>query len=122
MDGEGNHHWRHGIAEVHGLETPIVNITLAFEANYTEVVSTGNGPAKEMTYYVRERWQLERKRDVLSLPPGKATALHCPKCGAPLQKNTVGACAFCGTRIESGEFQWYVRGIALLAARTVANV
>ncbi|HEY0430964.1 MAG TPA: TIM44-like domain-containing protein, partial [Pyrinomonadaceae bacterium] len=102
------------IAELHGLETPVVNITLAFEANYTEVVSTNNGPPKEMTYYVRERWQLERKRDVLSLPPGKATALHCPKCGAPLQKNTVGACAFCGIRIESGEFQWYVRGIALL--------
>jgi endogenous inhibitor of DNA gyrase (YacG/DUF329 family) len=102
------------IAELHGLDTPTVNLTLSFEANYTEVVSTNNGPAKEMTYYVRERWQLERKREVLSLPPGKATALHCPKCGAPLQKDTVGACAFCGTRIESGEFQWYVRGIALL--------
>ena len=69
-----------------------------------------------MTYYVRERWQLERNRDVLSPPPAQATALHCPKCGAPLQKDTVGACAFCGTRIESGEFQWYVRGIALLGS------
>jgi endogenous inhibitor of DNA gyrase (YacG/DUF329 family) len=102
------------VADLRGLEAPIVHITLSFEANYTEVVSTNNGPAKEMTYYVRERWQLERKRDVQSLPPAQATALHCPKCGAPLQKNTVGACAFCGTRIESGEFQWYVRGIGLL--------
>ena len=67
-----------------------------------------------MTYYVRERWELERKRDVLSPPPAQATALHCPRCGAPLQKDTVGACAFCGTRIESGEFQWYVREIGLL--------
>jgi endogenous inhibitor of DNA gyrase (YacG/DUF329 family) len=102
------------IAEVRGLETAIVNITLSFAANYTEVVSTNQDATKEMSYYVQERWLLERKRDVLSLPPARATALHCPKCGAPLQKNTVGACAFCGTRIESGEFQWYVRGIGLL--------
>ncbi len=108
---------------VGGLETPLVTISLVFETNYTEVVSANGGAATatarsksgEMTYYVRERWQLERKRDVLSPPPAQATALHCPKCGAPLQKDTVGACAFCGTKIESGEFQWYVRGIGLLS-------
>ncbi|HEV7797698.1 MAG TPA: TIM44-like domain-containing protein [Pyrinomonadaceae bacterium] len=102
------------IADLRGLETPLVNISLLFETNYTEAVRTNGGKPTEMTYYVRERWQLERKRDVLSPPPARATALHCPKCGAPLQKDTVGACAFCGTRIESGEFQWYVRGISLL--------
>jgi hypothetical protein len=102
-------------ADMSGLETPLVNITLLFETNYTEVVNT-NGKPSEMTYYVRERWQLERKRDVLSPPPAQATALHCPRCGAPLQKDTVGACAFCGAKIESGEFQWYVRGIALLSS------
>jgi hypothetical protein len=68
-----------------------------------------------MSYYVRERWDLERKRDVLSPPPAQATALHCPRCGAPLQKDSVGACAFCLTKIDSGEFQWYVRNIALLS-------
>lgn len=98
------------IIEVRGLETPVVRINLFFETNYTEVTAAKS----EMTYYVRERWQLERKREVLSQPPARATALHCPKCGAPLQKDSVGACAFCGTRIESGEFQWYVRGINLL--------
>jgi len=102
--------------ELRGLETPNVNITLFFETNYTEVVAANGGQPAEMSYYVRERWQLERKRDVLSPPPAQATALHCPKCGAPLQKDTVGACAFCGTKIESGEFQWYVRQIALLSA------
>lgn len=108
------------VEDVRGLETPLVTINLVFETNYTEVVgSNGSGANKksgEMTYYVRERWQLERKRDVLSPPPKQATALHCPKCGAPLQKDTVGACAFCGTKIESGEFQWYVRGIGLLSS------
>ena len=103
------------IASMNGLETPTVNIVLLFETNYTEVVSTNGGAPAEMSYYVRERWHLERKRDVLSPPPALATALHCPKCGAPLQKDTVGACSFCGTKIESGEFQWYVRDIALLS-------
>ncbi|HEY2975670.1 MAG TPA: TIM44-like domain-containing protein [Pyrinomonadaceae bacterium] len=107
------------IEDVRGLEKPVVNISLLFETNYTEVTAANGRAAKEprgeMTYYVRERWQLERKRDVLSPPPAQATALHCPKCGAPLQKDTVGACAFCGTKVESGEFQWYVRGIGLLS-------
>jgi uncharacterized Zn finger protein (UPF0148 family) len=67
-----------------------------------------------MTYYVNEEWELERKRDVLSPPPAQATALHCPRCGAPLQRDTICACAFCGTKIDSGEFQWYVRTIGLI--------
>ena len=102
------------VADVRGLDTPLVQISVMFEANYTEVATKGNASA-EMSYYVRERWELERKRDVLSPPPAQATALHCPRCGAPLQKDTVGACAFCLTKIDSGEFQWYVRGITLLS-------
>jgi hypothetical protein len=102
------------IASVRGVASPLVNITLVFETNYTEVV-TQNGVDNETTYYVTERWLLERKRDVLSPSPAQAAALHCPKCGAPLQKDTVGACAFCGAKIESGEFQWYVRNVELLS-------
>jgi len=100
------------VDQMSGLETPTVQVGLIFESNYTEV--TGQNKA-EMTYYVIERWQLERKRDVLSPPPAQATALHCPRCGAPLQRDTVGACAFCGTKIDSGEFQWYVRSIELVS-------
>ena len=101
------------IAGVSGVDTPRVNISLVFEANYTEV-GNANNKVTEMTYYVRERWELERNRDVLSPTPSQATALHCPRCGAALQQDTTGACAFCGTRIDRGEFQWYVRNIALL--------
>ncbi|MGI9067427.1 MAG: TIM44-like domain-containing protein [Pyrinomonadaceae bacterium] len=103
------------IENVRGLETPLVNVSLVFESNYTEVVAVDSRAPAEMSYYVRERWELERRRDVLSPPPAQATALHCPRCGAPLQKDTVGACAFCGTRVDSGEFQWYVRSITLLS-------
>src|SRR5262249_13547727 len=103
------------VTDVRGLDTPLVQISVSFEANYTEVVK-GSGDAKsEMSYYVTETWELERKRDVLSPPPAQATALHCPRCGAPLQKDTVGACAFCHSKIESGEFQWYVRSVNLLS-------
>ena len=97
------------IVSVRGLETPTLIIEVQFDANYTEVVD-----GKQMTYYVVDRWQFERKRDVLSPPPEQATALHCPRCGAPLQKDNNGACAFCGAKIESGEFQWYVRSISTL--------
>ena len=98
------------VADVRGLDSPLVKISLVFEANYTEVINGTN----EMSYYVRERWELERDRDVLSPTPEQATALHCPRCGAALQQDTTGACAFCGTRIERGEFQWYVKNIILL--------
>lgn len=107
------------VAQVEGLATPLVRITLEFEANYTEVVASdksGAGASKQMSYYVRERWRLERKRDVLSPPPEQATALHCPRCAAPLEQDTVGACKFCGTKIDSGEFQWYARAVTLLSS------
>lgn len=103
------------VVDVRGLNTPVVGVSIEFEANYTEFTPREGDPRGEMSYYVRERWELERKRDVLSPTPEQATALHCPRCGAPLQKDTVGACAFCGTKIDSGEFQWYVRSIRTLS-------
>ena len=103
------------VLDVRGLESPTVGISVGFEANYTEFTPREGDPRGEMSYYVRERWELERKRDVLSPTPEQATALHCPRCGAPLQKDTVGACAFCGTKIDSGEFNWYVRSVSMLS-------
>jgi hypothetical protein len=97
------------VSSVRGLETPIVQIGVLFESNYTEVTPNG-----ESSFYIRERWDLERKRDVLSPEPEQARALHCPRCGAPLLRGNAGACAFCNTRIDSGEFQWYVSAITLL--------
>jgi hypothetical protein len=102
------------VADVRGLATPTVAVSIEFEANYTEFTPRDGDPRGEMAYYVRERWELERKRDLLSPQPAEATALHCPSCGAPLQKDTNGACAFCHTKVESGEFQWYVRSVRTL--------
>ncbi|HET7437609.1 MAG TPA: zinc-ribbon domain-containing transport protein [Thermoanaerobaculia bacterium] len=88
-----------------GLEGAMVEVDVEFEANYTELQDEPHG------YFVRERWTLERARDLLSPEPGKAKADHCPQCGAALQTRTDGACSFCGTRITSGQFQWFVRTI-----------
>ncbi len=97
------------VDDARGLDGPTVYATVAYEANYTEVVG---GSAK--SWYVRERWTLERQRDILSSPPEKAKADHCPRCGAALRTRTDGSCEFCGAKIESGAFQWFVRSISLV--------
>lgn len=102
------------VQEVQVESEAFINISVDFEANYTEIAGE-NHSRSERGYYVQERWILERKRDVLSPPPAQATALHCPRCGAALMKDTNGACAFCGARIDSGEFQWFVTSIQLLS-------
>src|SRR5256886_10474893 len=78
------------VVNVTGLATPTVQVSIEFEANYTEFTPREGDPRGEMSYYVRERWDLERKREVLSPPPEQATALHCPRCGGALQKDTNG--------------------------------
>lgn len=94
------------ILGIRGLDSAKVTAELEFEANFTEVAESGTE-----SWYVRERWWLERKRDILSPPPEKAKADHCPRCGAALQTRTDGACDYCGVRIDSGAFHWFVRAI-----------
>jgi ribosomal protein L37AE/L43A len=101
------------ISDLHGLNTPQVTVTVVYQANYTEVAPQG-----ESAWYVKEQWTLERARDIVSPPPEKAKADHCPRCGAALQTRTDGACGYCGVKIESGAFQWYVRSISLLDRQT----
>ncbi|MGZ8780991.1 MAG: transporter [Thermoanaerobaculia bacterium] len=101
------------VASFDGLESETVTAKVVYEANYTEVHER-----KEQSWYVREQWVLERRRDILSPPPEKAKADHCPRCGAALATRTDGACEYCGVKIESGAFQWYVRSITLLSRET----
>lgn len=94
------------VVSISGLDTPAVRVTVAYESNYTEVTEGGSE-----SWYAREQWMLERKRDILSPPPEKAKADHCPRCGAALQTRTDGSCDYCGVRIDSGAFHWFVRAI-----------
>jgi uncharacterized Zn finger protein (UPF0148 family) len=101
------------IAGVRGLDSPQVTATIVYESNYTEVAGTA-----ETSFYVKEQWVLERRRDILSPPPEKAKADHCPRCGAALQTRTDGTCPYCGVKIDSGAFQWYVRAVSLQTKET----
>ena len=92
-----------------GVDQLAVTATVQYESNITEGGTT---------FYLREQWVMERARDILSPPPEKAKADHCPRCGAPLQTRTDGSCGYCGVKIESGAFQWYVRTITLLSRET----
>ena len=95
------------VGAIEGLSLPVVAVTVKYEANYTEVVD-----GKESSWYVVEDWTFQRRRDILSPPPEKAKAEHCPRCGAPLQTRTDGACQYCGVKIVDGTFQWFVTNIA----------
>jgi hypothetical protein len=98
------------VTELRGIDGPTVVASVAYESNYTEV-----GEAGEQSWYVREQWMLERRRDILSPPPEKAKADHCPRCGAALATRTDGSCEYCGAKIENGSFHWFVRAITLLS-------
>src|SRR5260370_27363540 len=82
------------VTDVRGLASPTVCISIDFDANYTEFTPREGDPRGEVSYYVPERWELDRKLDVLSPTPEQATALHCARCGAPFQRDTAGAYAF----------------------------
>src|SRR5712692_4582081 len=47
------------VIDVRGLATPTIGISIGFEANYTEFTPREGDPRGEMSYYVRERWELE---------------------------------------------------------------
>ena len=98
---------------IRGLDSPQVLVDVEYEANYTEVSEEGS-----QSWYVREQWTLERKRDILSPPPEKARADHCPRCGAALQTRTDGSCDYCGVKIDSGAYHWFVRAIPSISRET----
>jgi predicted lipid-binding transport protein (Tim44 family) len=98
------------LVRVSNPEQPQLAVVVEFETNYTE--TTGSGPAT--TWYSREQWRFTRQRDVLSRPPDKITALHCPRCGGGLEQTPDGACRHCGVKITGGNFDWFVMGVQVL--------
>ena len=85
-------------------------ITVFLEANYTEIAQNG----QQVSYYTEERWHFWRQTGVTSLPPGKIDAIHCPKCGGPLEQTGDGACVYCNTVVRGGQFHWFVTWIEML--------
>ncbi len=87
-----------------------VTVSVEYETNLTEVTATS-----QSSWYLVERWTFERQREILSPPPEKAKAEHCPRCGAALSTRADGSCEYCGVRITSGAFNWYVRNVTVLS-------
>jgi len=102
------------IVEVSDPARPQMTISVIFETNYTENYGTDGTVRTAETYYAKERWEFTRKRDLLSRTPEKATALHCPKCGGPLERRPDGSCIYCGVKIVGGDFDWFVTEVRLL--------
>ena len=77
------------------------------------VIRGSNTAEKFMTY----EWSLIRTS---GRQTGSATAnaTNCPNCGAPLNLNKSAKCEYCGSIIETDDFDWVLSGIKGLSQRT----
>lgn len=93
-----------------------VQVSARFESNYTEVSVAG----ATQTYWAVEIWNLSRLRSARSKPPAGLRALTCPSCGAPLDQIRDGRCSYCHKTVNTGEFDWLVDSIEVLARSPTA--
>lgn len=87
-------------------EGPYVKITVEVESNRFE-----HSRRSQRSYYFRERYQLRRKKDLLSRHPDRATQIDCPSCGNPEEIPSDGRCPYCEqivARAAAGNFDWVV--------------
>jgi len=87
---------------------PNATVDVTYDANLTEVID-----GIETSWYVQEQWLFMRLADILSPPPAKSKAEHCPACGAPLSTRSEGACEHCGRAVQIGTFHWGVQSIVV---------
>ena len=78
-------------------------VNLEIEANYTE---------DGRDWYATEHWTLARKTTARSKSPETITKFGCPSCGASTAELRDSVCAFCGSRVDTGSFDWRVTGIS----------
>ena len=88
-----------------------------YESNYTETVPGPHGDGR-IGYYAHETWVLTRKRGAKSRAAENARALNCPSCGAPVERDQHEACAYCGARHGTAEFDWMVERVNVNAEET----
>ncbi len=91
------------ISEINFLQD-IIGISVDIEANYTLDIM-----GKKTRYVLTERWYFNRNKTILSAEPEKMHKLSCPNCGAPADFTDNGVCHSCGTKIDLGEMQWFVK-------------
>lgn len=86
-----------------------VSVVMRFEANYTEVASSGGS----RSFYVAEEWTLVRSTKAKSRSPENARVFKCPNCGAPLDGMQGNTCSYCQKTVNTGEFDWVVQDVTV---------
>ncbi len=90
-----------------------VRVVVEFDAAHTEATPDG-----EAIFYTTEAWTLVRDASTPSRPPERVQVFVCPHCGAALDRMAGAECGYCGTRVDTGGYDWVVEGIALLERDT----
>ena len=91
-----------------------IAIVVEFETNLTEVPKKGEAKS----YYLKQRWRLERRAEAHSRAPDKARIFCCPSCGAALDAIAGGRCSFCKQLVDTGEHDWLLQSVETLARET----
>jgi predicted lipid-binding transport protein (Tim44 family) len=99
------------------LMQDITGIAVDIEANYTLEINS-----KKTRYYMYERWYFNRKAGLTSLEPEKMRKLACPVCAAPLNFSENGTCQSCGTQINNGSMQWFVKKHVILSQEVFSTI
>lgn len=97
------------ISEINLMKS-LTGIAVDIEANYTLNIRN-----RKTRYAVVERWYFNRKTGIYSQEPDKIRKLACPNCGAPANFTDNGICESCGTKINAGEMQWFVKKHKLMS-------
>jgi hypothetical protein len=70
------------------------------------------GDRQEPCWFESE-WFFRRRSGVVSKGPSEMLKLSCPSCGATSDKDTTGACAYCGNRLIPGSETWAVTAMSV---------
>lgn len=87
--------------------------TLARIVDYTTDDSTGNviRGDRNREVFMTYHWTFIRSLDQRSKVAGESDGKHCPNCGAPIDLNQSAVCAYCGSVLESGSYDWVLSNI-----------
>lgn len=98
-------------------------ITVDFTARVVDYVTddrTGNivRGSNSRELFMTYRWTFIRTLGKVTFEAGEADGKHCPSCGAPIDLNQSAVCEYCGTVVESGDYDWVLSNIQGLSQRS----
>lgn len=98
-------------------------LTLEFTARIVDYVTDDrNGkllrgdPGREL--FMTYRWTFIRTLGRVTAAAGETDERQCPSCGAPLNLNQSAVCEYCGSVVESGNYDWVLSNIQGISQRS----